>query len=112
MNSVRISLATAVVVIGWMLGASWTVFGYASQIDENTRAIEGVVTSLELSRVDREISGLQKEKRSIERASTGAVGNLQLEILLGDQVQDIEDEIELKKIIRSCIVSPDQKVCD
>ena len=38
--------------------------------------------------------------------------NEQLEILLSDQVQDIEDEIELKKIIRSCIVSPDQKVCD
>ena len=111
-TSVRISLVTAAAFIVWMLGASWTVFGYASQIDRNTAAIESVVTSLELSRVDREISGLRKEKRTLERTAKGAAGNMELQDLLDDQVQDIEDEIEFRKLVRSCIVNPNQKVCE
>jgi len=85
--------------------------GFA-QISLNTQAIQGVVKSMELSRIDRIIEGKQKEVRDKDVMIMKSAGNKPLIDLLHDQVTKLNHEIEMQKIIRGCVVDPESKICE
>ena len=83
------------------------VQGYVTQITANTQAIQAIVMSLELGRIDRQIEGLKKERRDLKRKLRVDPGN----DLLLDQVDELNDSIEDSQIVRECVVDPNKEVC-
>ena len=111
LSGVKISLATLVVVMLWMSGASWKVFGYVAMIEANTVAIQQVAQSLKLGRLDREIADLKSERRDLTRALKIAPENNLLRGVITEQLEEIEDEVGRLEKIRQCVVDPGKKVC-
>ena len=106
-TGVRFSLATAMVMIIWMGGASWKVFGYVQTIAANTVAIQNVAQSLKLGRLDREIADLKSEKRDLNRELRRDPEN----DLIIEQLEEIGDEVEDLENVRECVIDPEKKVC-
>jgi len=101
------SVATFATLIMGTWAASGTVQGYISQIAANTLSISAIVTSLELSRIDRQIEGFRKELRDLKRQLREDPGNG----LLQDQILEVEDSITASLLVRSCIEDPQKEVC-
>lgn len=108
---VSMSLAGLLTFAGGMWATVSKVQAGFTQISMNTAAIQGVVKSMELSRIDRIIEGKQKEIRDKEIAVLEADGNEPLLRLLQDQISQLQDEIDLQMAIRACVVDPEKKVC-
>ena len=60
------SVATFATLVIGIWAASGTVQGYITQLATNTVSISAIVTSLELSRIDRQIEGFKKERRDLK----------------------------------------------
>ncbi len=101
---VSTSLAT-IVAVAW---AMWLFMGdlqgYMNQIVSNTMAIQSLAKAVEVGRVSDEIGDLRREKRELKRALRKDPEN----DLIMDQLEDIEDSIENKTIIKACILSNQQ----
>jgi hypothetical protein len=104
---IGISIGTFLSLFAGMWFTVGEVQGYITQITMNTQAIQGVVLSLELSRVDRQIEGFKKERRELKRQLRDDPGNG----LLIDQIMELDDSIEDTQIIRECVVDPTKEVC-
>ena len=108
-NSViGMSLTTLIATVLGIWSFSGKAQSYITQIGLNTQAIQAVVQSLELSRVDRQIEGLKSERREINREIRGDPANS----LLLDQLDEINDSIETELLKRQCIEDPAKEVCE
>ena len=88
-------------------GGLWVVAGdfneAVAQIQQNTLQIK----SLEIRSIDSELSGLRKEKRTINRE----LREYPDDIILLEDLEEVDDEIRELEGIRECIVNPDIEVC-
>ena len=101
------SVATFLTIGAGIWAASGTVQGHIAQIVLNTQAIASVVTSLELSRIDRQIEVFKKERRDLKRQLRDDPNNG----LLQDQILELDDSIRYSEIVRECIVDPAKAIC-
>jgi hypothetical protein len=130
-TSIRISIVTMAAVMVWMMGASYKVFGYMSQVEANTEltatlpkyitktealelliasnasAIHDVSISLRVGRLDRDISERKKERRELQRALRSDPDNE----LVQDQIASLQEEIEYFQDLRECVIDPDKEIC-
>ena len=104
---IGMSVSTFLGVLTALWVASGTVQGYLNQQASNTAAIAAVVLSLDISRVDRMIQALQKERRELKRRMREEPDNG----LLHDQLEELNDAIEYQSKIRECVINPELKVC-
>ena len=104
---IGIGVGTFLTLIVGIWGVSGKVQGHIAQILANTSAIQGVVMSLELSRVDRQIEGFKKERRELKRKLRNDPGNG----LLHDQILELDDSIENAQFVRQCVVDPTKTIC-
>jgi len=88
-------------------GGLWVVAGdfnaAVAQIERNTLQIQ----SLEIRSVDSELTGLRKEKRSLNRELREYPGD----VILIEDLEEVDDEITELEKIRDCLVNPDIEVC-
>jgi len=112
-KNIIIGVGTAVILS--ILSAMWIGIGKAqaglAQLTINTQAIENIGTAMELRGIDRAIDTKQKEMRANEVRIATNPGNKALIDVLRAQSAKLEDEIDAQKIIRECVVNPDNKVC-
>lgn len=104
---VGIGIGTLLTLVVGIWGVSTKVQGYITQISMNTQAIQSVVQSLELSRIDRQIEGFKKERRELKRTLREDPDNG----LLHDQILELDDSIDDADKVRECIIDPTKKVC-
>lgn len=101
-------VATLLSSAGAIYAASTKIITLTNQVDDNTYELAGVVKSLELSRIDRQISNAEAEIRELDRY---LLGIKEKPPLLISQRAALEAEIKRLGIIRGCI-SDGGAVCE
>ena len=104
---VSVSIGTLLTLAAPIWFGVTKVQGAVSQIEQNTKSVKVIVTSLELIRIDNQIDALQRERREINRQLRKDPDN---DLLLKQQ-DEINDELHALENLRDCIVDPDKEVC-
>lgn len=101
------SIASMMTFVGAIWISSGFIQGKIGMIEANASAIAAVVLSLDISRVDRMIEGLKKERRELRRRLRETPNN----DLLHEQLEELDDAISHQETIRQCVVNPEQRIC-
>ncbi len=105
---VKANIATLVAVLTFLATASWWVFGYAAQVDQNTKNISSIVQSLEVSRISDDIQNLKTERRDLQREQRADPDNENIASSLDEVNDDLEEAIATKE----CILDESKPICE
>ena len=104
---VGLSLSTIILIAGTVWATSAKVSAVVNQVYDNTMILAGVVKSLELSRIDRQISISEEAVRELDRYLQKDPQN---ELYI-DQKATLESKLIKFRAVRECVVAG-EVVCE
>lgn len=104
---ISMSIASLLSMGGGLWFTIEKVQGAFEQLNTNTKSIQVIVTSLELTRIDQQLNDFKRERRNLNRDLRADPIN----DLLLDQLDELNDAIENTLLIRACVIDSQKEVC-